>query len=119
MSVNTASRHEHDHCPLNTAIRIIQGRWKSMIFRRLGESSLGFGELRRTMPGVSIKVLRQQLRELEAEGLIARSVQPKPKLRVKYSITDHGRTLGPIFEMLWNWGKFHLAHTTSLLTPAQ
>jgi DNA-binding HxlR family transcriptional regulator len=81
-----------------------------MIFRRLGERSLGFGELRRTLPGVTIKVLRQQLRELESEGLIARSERQKPAIQVKYRITPHGQTLGPVFETLWTWGTLHLAH---------
>ena len=61
------------------------------------------------MPGVAIKVLRQQLRELEADGLVARSAQEKPALRVEYRITTHGQTLGPVFETLWTWGTLHLA----------
>jgi len=98
MGNNGTSHVERHRCPLYTAIRVIQGRWKPMIFRRLGEGSLGFGELRRTMPGVTVKVLRQQLRELESEDLVARSVRPKPALQVKYPITPHGQTLGPVFE---------------------
>jgi len=78
MGNNGSSHVERHRCPVYTAIRAIQGRWKPMIFRRLGEGSLGFGELRRTMPGVTVKVLRQQLRELESEDLVARSVRPKP-----------------------------------------
>jgi DNA-binding HxlR family transcriptional regulator len=107
MGNNGTSHVERHTCPLYT---VIQGRWKPMIFRRLGEGSLGFGELRRTMPGVTVKVLRQQLRELESEDLVARSVRPKPALQVKYRITPHGQTLGPVFEALWTWGTLHLAH---------
>jgi DNA-binding HxlR family transcriptional regulator len=81
-----------------------------MICRRLGESGpLGFGELRRAIPGVTAKVLRQQLRQMEAAGLISRSVRSTP-LRVRYRLTSHGRTLGPVFETLWSWGTRHLAH---------
>ena len=109
MGTTGKSHIERDGCPLNTAISVIQGRWKPMIFRRLGEGALGFGELRRTMPGVTVKVLRQQLRELEADGLLDRSEQREPTLRVKYGITPFGRTLGPVFETLWNWGVVHLA----------
>jgi DNA-binding HxlR family transcriptional regulator len=107
---NRTSHIERERCPLYTAICVIQGRWKPMIFRRLGEGSLGFGELRRTMPGVTTKVLRQQLRELEADCLVTRSVQKKPSLQVKYQTTPHGRSLGPVFETLWTWGTLHLAH---------
>jgi DNA-binding HxlR family transcriptional regulator len=87
---------------------MIEGRWKPMIFRRLGESALGFGQLRRAMPGVTAKVLRQQLRQLEANDLVARSAQRRPGIRVAYGLTPHGRTLGPVFEALWMWGRFHL-----------
>lgn len=87
-----------------------------MICRRLGESGpLGFGELRRTMPGVTTKVLRQQLRQMEAADLITRSVRTKP-LSVRYRLTEHGRTLGPLFESLWLWGKDHLERMARLET---
>ena len=103
------SHIERGQCPLDTAIRVIEGRWKPMIFRRLGEGCLGFGELHRTMPGVTIKVLRQHLRELEADGLVSRSVRHKPTLAVSYRLTPHGQSLGPVFETLWAWGVTHLA----------
>jgi DNA-binding HxlR family transcriptional regulator len=110
MSKQGAIYVERDKCPVYSAIRVIEGRWKPMIVRRLGDSALGFGELRRTMPGVTIKVLRQHLRQLEAEGVVTRSVKPRPALSVRYQLTPHGRTLGPLFETLWAWGMFHLAH---------
>jgi DNA-binding HxlR family transcriptional regulator len=97
-----------------TAIQVIEGRWKPMIVRRLRESDpLGFGELHRAMPGVTAKVLRQQLRQMEAAGLIAKSVRRVP-LRVHYRLTPHGRALGPVFEALWLWGTRHLARASRL-----
>jgi DNA-binding HxlR family transcriptional regulator len=90
-----------------------------MIFRRLSEGALGFGALRNTMPGVTIKVPRQQLRELEADGLIVRSVREKPALQVKYQITPHGETLGPVFETLWTWGTLHLARVPHEARPSR
>jgi DNA-binding HxlR family transcriptional regulator len=110
MSKLGASYTERDQCPVYATIRVIEGRWKPMIFRRLGEGALGFGELRRTMPGVTIKVLREQLRQLEAHGVVIRSVELRPTLRVRYRLTPHGQTLGPVFELLWAWGAGHLAH---------
>jgi DNA-binding HxlR family transcriptional regulator len=101
---------ERGRCPVYTAIQAIDGRWKPMIIRRLGDRALGFGELRRTMPGITIKVLRQHLRQLEAEGLVKRSVKPTPKLSVRYRVTPHGRSLGPVFEKLWSWGVAHLKY---------
>ena len=80
-----------------------------MIFQRLTKGALGFGELRRSMQGVTVKVLRQQLRQLESDGLVKRSGPPKPGLRVLYQLTPHGRTLAPVFECLWAWGVAHLS----------
>ncbi|HUI82291.1 MAG TPA: helix-turn-helix domain-containing protein [Bryobacteraceae bacterium] len=113
MGKQGASYRERDQCPVYTAIRVIEGRWKPMIVRRLGEGARGFGELRRTMPGVTVKVLRQHLRQLEADGVVARSARYQPALRTRYSLTPHGRTLGPVFETLWAWGVQHLARTPS------
>ena len=109
MKKSAASYLERERCPLYTAIKVIEGRWKPMIFQRLGRGGLGFGELRRSMPGVTVKVLRQQLRQLEAEGLLKRLPAPKAGLRVRYELTPHGQTLGPVFEALWSWGAVHLA----------
>jgi DNA-binding HxlR family transcriptional regulator len=101
---------ERDKCPLYTAIQVIEGRWKPMIFQRLGTGALGFGELRRSMTGVTTKVLRQQLRQLEADRLISRLAPAKLGLRVLFELTPHGKTLGPVFEHLWSWGVMHLSH---------
>jgi DNA-binding HxlR family transcriptional regulator len=109
MSKQGASYVERDRCPVYTAIKVIEGRWKPMIFRRLGGGALGFGELRRTVPGITIKVLRQHLRQLEADGVVTRSVEHRQTLRVRYQLTPHGRNLGPVFESLWAWGVVHLA----------
>jgi DNA-binding HxlR family transcriptional regulator len=109
MGKESASHVERGRCPVDTAIRVIEGRWKPMILRRLGESRLGFGELRRAMPGVTIKVLRQHLRQLEADGVVTRFALREPTLRVRYQLTPHGQTLGPVFETLWAWGVLHLA----------
>ena len=110
MKKSAESYAERARCPLYTAIQVIEGRWKPMIFQRLGEGAHGFGELRRSMPGVTIKVLRQQLRQLQADGLVEKSVSPRPRLSVRYALTPHGRTLGPVLETLWTWGVGHLAH---------
>ena len=108
MNKQSASYIERGQCPVYTAIRVIEGRWKPMIFRRLSEGARGFGELRRMMPGVTVKVLREHLRQLEADGVVARSVRQRPTLRVLYQLTPHGRALGPVFETLWTWGTRHL-----------
>lgn len=104
----TDSHQERAACPLYTAIGVIEGRWKPMLFQRLVERPHGFGELRRAMPGVASKVLREQLRQMQADGLIARRVLSPAQVGVRYRLTPYGRTLGPVFEALWRWGTKHL-----------
>jgi len=112
---NTAQSYvERDRCPLYTAIQVLEGRWKPMIFQRLGSGGLGFGELRRSMAGVTTKVLRQQLRQLEADDLVTRIAAPKPGFRVQYQVTPHGKTLQPVLECLWTWGVMHLSHMNNV-----
>jgi DNA-binding HxlR family transcriptional regulator len=102
-------RRERAACPLYTAIAVIDGRWKPMLFQRLSSRPHGFGELRRTMPGVSAKVLREQLRQMEADGLVVKRLLTPTQRGVRYRVTSYGRTLAPVFEALWRWGKGHLA----------
>ena len=114
MKSTAASYAERDRCPLYTAIQVIEGRWKPMIFQRLVEGPKGFGELRRTMQGVTVKVLREQLTQLEADGLVSKAPAPRPGYKVRYELTAHGRTLGPVFECLWAWGVGHLAQVSKV-----
>ncbi len=102
------SRGERAACPLYTAIGVIEGRWKPMLFQRLAHRPHGFGELRRAMPGVSTKVLREQLRQMQNDGLVARQPLSPVHRGVRYSLTPYGLTLGPVFQTLWRWGITHL-----------
>jgi DNA-binding HxlR family transcriptional regulator len=104
-------RRERAARPLYTAIGVIEGRWKPMLYQRLAARPHGFGELRRTMPGVASKVLREQLRQMQADGLVARRVLSPAYQGVRYRLTPYGRTLGPVFTALWRWGTRHLART--------
>ena len=101
--------HERAICPLYTAIAVIDGRWKPMIYQRLLERPLGFGELRRAMPRVTTKVLREQLRQMMSDDLLARDELTPARLGVRYRTTPYGRSLGPVFTALWTWGRAHLA----------
>ena len=102
------SRRERDACPLYTAIGVIEGRWKPMVFQRLARGPHGFGELRRAMPGVASKVLREQLRQMQADGLVARRALSPAYRGVRYELTPYGLTLDPVFQALWQWGVTHL-----------
>lgn len=102
-------QQERAACPLYTAIAVIEGRWKPMLFQRLGRSPSGFGELHRAMPGISRKVLAEQLRQMEDDDLVVRRETGDRLGSVEYSLTPHGETLLPVFEALWLWGTAHLA----------
>jgi len=105
---------ERAACPLYTAIAVIDGRWKPMIVQRLSDQPLGFGALRRAMPRVTTKVLREQLRQMMADDLVVREELAPRRLGVRYRVTAHGRSLGPVFEALWRWGRTHLARDGAL-----
>jgi DNA-binding HxlR family transcriptional regulator len=92
-----------------TAIGVIAGRWKPMIFQRLAARPHGFGELRRALPGVAVKVLREQLRQMEADDLLVRQPLWPVSSGVRYQLTPYGRTLDAVMEALWHWGTRHLA----------
>jgi len=115
---------ERDACPLYTAIGVISGRWKPMILQRLARGPLGFGALQRAMPRVTRKVLREQLRQLEADHLVARRALTPARLGVRYQLTPYAKTLNPVFNQLLKWGLAHLerpdtAAGTRILPPAR
>ena len=102
------SYHERAACPLYTAIGVVSGRWKPMIIQRLAAGPHGFGELQRAMPRVTAKVLREQLRQLEADGLVTRRALTPARLGVRYALTPYSKTLDPVFGALVKWGRRHL-----------
>src|SRR5262245_14894924 len=111
MNETRSAYDERAACPLYTAIAVIEGRWKPMILQRLSEHPRGFGELRRAMPRVTTKVLREQLRQLIADDLVARGPRGGASHGIaRYEVTSHGQSLGPVLESLWRWGRQHLEH---------
>lgn len=96
------------HCPVEAALDVIGGKWKPLIIWHLGNDVLRFGELQKELPGVNAKMLTKQLRELEEDGVIRRTVYPEVPPRVDYSITEFGKTLFPIMEALCEWGARYL-----------
>lgn len=96
------------HCSVEAALDVIGGKWKPLILWRLGDNVMRFGELQRSLPGVNAKMLTKQLRELENDGVIKRTLYPEVPPRVEYSITEFGRTLIPILEALCSWGETYL-----------
>lgn len=94
-------------CPVSITLQVIAGKWKPVILWRLIEGTHRFGQLKQAIPGVTQRMLTQQLRELERDGIVARKVYPVVPPRVEYSLTDFGHTLEPILGLMCRWGKAH------------
>jgi DNA-binding HxlR family transcriptional regulator len=96
-------------CGLDAAADVIGGKWKPLILWALSEKQpRRFGELRRAVAGVSEKMLIQQLRELEADGIVHREVYHEVPPKVEYSLTPLGGTLNAALEPLGRWGEEHM-----------
>lgn len=95
------------HCPVEVTLEVIGGRWKCVILWWLRHDAKRFGELKLLIPKITQKVLTQQLRELEEDGLVRRETYREAPPRVEYSLTEYGETLRPITELLCDWGKAH------------
>jgi DNA-binding HxlR family transcriptional regulator len=94
------------HCTFELTLQLIGGKWKPIILYKLGgEEVLRFSELRRTMPSITQKMLTQQLRELEADGMVHREVYPQVPPKVEYSLTELGRSIMPVLSQLCEWGR--------------
>ncbi len=98
-------------CPLTAALAAIGGKWKLIIVYWLAESPKHFAAIRREMPGISQKVLTQQLRELEGDGIIRREPKGAIPAPVVYSLSEYGRSVLPLVENVRLWGRGHLERT--------
>lgn len=92
-------------CPVEATLDMIGGKWKGVILFRLTEGTKRFGELRKLLPKVTQRTLTQQLRELEADGLVSRKIFAEVPPKVEYSLTDLGRSLKPLLVKLRDWGQ--------------
>lgn len=92
---------------VKTTLEVIGGKWKPLIMFLLVEKTMRFSELQRNITGITQKMLTQQLRELESDGLVSRKVYPQVPPRVEYSITSHGKTLLPVLDTMHKWGENH------------
>jgi DNA-binding HxlR family transcriptional regulator len=92
------------HCPVELAVDVVGGKWRPVILAHLKQGVHRYGELRRRMPQVSEKMLVQRLRELEADGLVARRDLGGRAPHVEYELTAEGRSLAPVLQALYDWG---------------
>lgn len=91
-------------CPIEVAMELVSGKWKLLIIWHLRNKTRRFSDLQRKIPKVTQKMLTQQLRELEADGLINREVYPVVPPKVEYSLTPFGKSFEPVLNMMLVWG---------------
>jgi DNA-binding HxlR family transcriptional regulator len=96
-------------CHLEVTLDLIGGKWKSLLLWHLGQKGvMRFGALGRIHPKLTEKMLAQQLKELEADGLVSRKMYNQIPPKVEYSLTDRGRALGPVLDTMITWGKAYV-----------
>lgn len=98
------TKDELPACPVATMVVLIGNKWKLLIIRNLLERTYRFGELKNGVPGISQKVLTDNLRSLESDGLVIRTVYPEIPPRVEYSLSELGNSLKPLFKSMEEWG---------------
>ncbi|MBS7541313.1 winged helix-turn-helix transcriptional regulator [Ancylobacter lacus] len=96
-------------CPVEATLEIIGGKWKGGLLFHLSGGERRYSELRRAMPNVSPRILAKALRELEADGVIARTVYPTVPPQVGYRLSASGEALRPAIALLAGWGRARLA----------
>lgn len=96
-------------CPVETTLTLISNKWKALILRDLLPGTKRFGELKKSIGHVTQKVLTAQLREMEADGLLIRTVYAEVPPRVEYTLTELGYSLKPILDAMWDWGEEYQA----------
>lgn len=96
------------NCPVDATIQLIGGKYKAVILWHLIEEKKRFSELKRLIPRATEKMLAQQLRDMENDGLIVRTVYPVVPPKVEYSLSEFGRSLVPVLDSMCRWGTDYL-----------
>ena len=104
-------RNELPECPVATTVQLIGNKWKLLIIRNLTAKTYRFNELKYSLEGISQKVLTENLRALEDDGIVMRTAYPEIPPRVEYSLTDLGKTISPIMKAMELWGNSYKALT--------
>ena len=98
------TKEELPPCPVATTLMLIGNKWKIFIIQQLMDKPFRFSELRRAIPGISEKVLTDNLRALEKDGLVTRTVFPEIPPHTEYALSDLGETMRPIIDSMATWG---------------
>jgi DNA-binding HxlR family transcriptional regulator len=98
-----------DNCPVKATIDVIRGRWKPSILWELSSGTKRFSQLQSALPRITAQALTVQVRQLEADGVVVRTVYPEIPTRVEYSLSEKGRALSLVMDQLQAWGTRYLA----------
>ena len=108
------SKKEMSECPIDAMLSVIDGRWKGTILWRLSEGPMRTSELRRSIPGITERMLIRHLQELTQDGIVVRHEERRVPPCVRYSISAYGLTLTPVLEVICGWGRKHLRRKESV-----
>lgn len=98
------TKEELPECPVATTVQLIGSKWKLLILRNLLQRPWRFNELKKSLDGISQKVLTDSLRSMEADGIITRTVYPEVPPHVEYALSDLGQSMRPIMKAMEEWG---------------
>ncbi len=94
-------------CPVETTLLLISNKWKILIIRDLLSGTMRFNELKKSLQPITQKMLTQNLREMEENGLLIRTVYPVVPPKVEYSLTELGKSLKTVIDSMWNFGLYY------------
>jgi DNA-binding HxlR family transcriptional regulator len=105
----------HTDCKYDRVIEILVGKWKPIIlFHLFSKGTMRFSELQKAMPDITKKMLTQQLRELEYHNIVHREIYRQIPPKVEYSITEYGKGMKTVLQVMHNWGIAHVKHLKEL-----
>ena len=104
------TKEELPECPVATTVQLIGNKWKLLILRNLVRAPQRFTELKRGVPGISQKVLSENLRSMEENGIVSRTVFAEVPPKVVYALTDIGESLVPVINAMADWGELYKSH---------
>jgi DNA-binding HxlR family transcriptional regulator len=107
------SKKEVGECPVDAMMRVMDGRWKGTILWRLLDGPRRTSELKRSIPGITERMLIRHLQELVSDGIVERDDKKTIPPCVYYSLSSYGRTLSPVVELMCSWGRTHLKRVSA------
>jgi DNA-binding HxlR family transcriptional regulator len=105
MKSQQLTQEDHKNCGVSNTVKVIGSKWTLLILDRLCSGTRRFNELQRLLPGISPKTLSERLKDLEQNGILTKKIFAEVPLHVEYSLTDKGKSLRKIINMMREWGE--------------